>query len=209
MKKITIAACFATFLAFGSCGGNQGSDTTSTDTKASDSSASNSANATTTDTTSARMSANTASKDTGTSGDQPFVLDAASGGLMEVELGKIAATNASSAKVKEFGRMMVADHTKANAELKAVAAKKNITVPPAPAEKQQAHIDELKAKKGADFDQAYTSLMLDDHKEDVSKFQDEAKNGKDPDIKAFASKTLPVLNKHLQHVQMLESGMKK
>ena len=105
--------------------------------------------------------------------------------------------------------MMVTDHTKANTELKAVAAKKNITVAPTPAEKQQSHIDDLKTKKGADFDKAYVDMMVDDHKEDISKFEDEAKNGKDADVKAFASKTLPVLNKHLQHIQMVQSGMKK
>ena len=205
---MTIAACLGAFLAFGSgCGGNQGSDTTSTtDTKTTDSSVTS--GSATTDTTS-NMSATTASKDTGMGGDQTFVLDAASGGLMEVDLGKMTATNASSAKVKEFGKMMVTDHTKANNELKAIAAKKNITVPPAPAAKEQANIDELKAKKGADFDQAYVDMMVTDHKEDISKFEDEAKNGKDPDVKAFASKTLPVLNKHLQHIQMIQSGMKK
>ena len=128
---------------------------------------------------------------------------------MEVELGKIAATNASSAKVKEFGKMMVTDHTKANTELKAVAAMKNITIPTTPNEKHQKHIDELKAKKGADFDKDYVEMMVDDHKEDISKFETEANNGKDADVKAFASKTLPVLNKHLQHVQTVKDGMKQ
>ncbi len=76
-------------------------------------------------------------------------------------------------------------------------------------EKQQKHIDELKTKKGADFDKAYVELMVDDHKEDVDKFQDEANKGNDADVKAFAAKTLPVLQTHLDHVQKIKDGMKK
>ena len=147
--------------------------------------------------------------DTSKSADREFAMEAASGGLMEVAAGKLAATNASSAKVKEFGRMMVTDHTKANAELKAVAAKKNITIPTAPIEKHQEHIDMLKTKKGADFDKEYIDMMVDDHEEDVSKFETEANKGNDADVKAFASKTLPVLNKHLQAVKTIKEGMKQ
>lgn len=203
MKKITIPVCLAAFLAFGTgCGSNQGSDSTTNDSvQTTENSATTTADST--------MGANTSSADTSMADDRDFVLEAASGGLMEVELGKMAATNASSPKVKEFGRMMVTDHTKANTELKAVAAKKNITVPASPAEKQQKNIDDLKTKKGADFDKAYVDLMVDDHKEDVGKFEDESKNGKDADVKAFASKTLPVLNKHLEHIKMVQDGMKK
>lgn len=210
MKKITIPVCLAAFLAFGSgCNSNGGSDTAAADSlQSTTNSMAEGATAAATDSNS-NMSGNTSSADTSMGGDKDFVLEAASGGLMEVELGKMAATNAASAKVKEFGRMMVTDHTKANTELKAVAGKKSITVPAAPAEKQQQHIDDMNTKKGADFDKAYVDLMVDDHKEDVSKFEDEAKNGKDPDVKAFASKTLPVLNKHLTHIKMLQDGMKK
>ena len=201
MKKITLPVCLAAFLALGiGCGSNQSSDTTSiTDTT----------KTTTTESTATMTDTSTANaKDTSMAGDKNFVMEAASGGMMEVELGKIAQSNASSAKVKEFGKMMVTDHTKANNELKAVAAKNNITVPPAPAEKEQSHIDELKGKKGADFDKAYVDMMVDDHKTDISKFEDEAKNGTDADVKAFATKTLPVLNKHLDHITAIQAGMK-
>jgi len=212
MKKVTIPACFAAIMAIGTaCNSNAGSDTAAAASDSVQSTMESGATAATgamTDSASA-MSSNTSSADTSMGADQTFVLEAASGGLMEVELGKIAATNAASAKVKDFGRMMVTDHTKANTELKAVAGKKSITVPPAPAEKHQQHIDELKTKKGAEFDKAYVDMMVNDHKEDISKFEDEAKNGKDPDVKAFASKTLPVLNKHLKQVQTLQDGMKQ
>ena len=191
--------CVMAFLAFSiGCGGGESTESTGTDSNST----------TEMQSASPETTASASTADTSMAADREFVMEAASGGLMEVALGKIAATNASSAKVKEFGTMMVTDHTKANTELKAVAATKNITVPTTPNEKHQKHIDELKAKKGAEFDKAYVDMMVDDHKEDISKFETEANNGKDADIKAFASKTLPVLNKHLQHVQGLKDGMK-
>lgn len=197
MKKITIPVCLAAFLALGAgCNSNQGSD-------------SNSDSTTTMADTNTNMNANTTSADTSMTDDRKFVLDAASGGMMEVELGRMATTNAASSKVKDFGRMMVTDHSKANTELKAVAAQKNITLPATPAEEQQKHIDDLKTKKGADFDKAYVDMMVDDHKEDISKFEDETKTGNDADVKAFAAKTLPVLNKHLGSIKTIQDRMNK
>lgn len=206
MKKITIPVYLAAFLAFGSgCNSNNGSDSSSADSVQSATSSS-----TMTTDTSANNTNNTGTAaDTGMAADQGFIMYAASGGLMEVELGKTTSANAASAKVKQFGQMMVTDHTKANTELKAVAAKKNVTVPPAPAQEQQDHINDLKTKKGAEFDKAYVDMMVDDHKEDISKFEDEAKNGKDADVKAFAAKTLPVLRKHMAAIQAIQDGMKK
>jgi putative membrane protein len=141
--------------------------------------------------------------------DKDFVVKAASGGMLEVELGKLAQTNASSADVKSFGKMMISDHTKANDELITVAKAKNITVPSVPGEDAQKHIDELKAKKGAEFDKAYVDLMVNDHKEDIDEFQKEADDGKDTEIKALAAKTLPTLKEHLQKIQAIKDGMKQ
>jgi putative membrane protein len=207
MKKAFIPFCLAVALVGAtSCGGGN------SDSANSDSATSTSSTTTTTasDTgTSDSAGAMSSTGDTSMSADRDFVTEAASGGLMEVELGKTASTNAASPKVKAFGKMMVTDHTKANTELKAVAAKKNITIPSTPDEKHQGHINDLKEKKGVEFDKAYVDMMVDDHKEDVSKFEDEAKNAKDPDIKAFAAKTLPVLQKHLSSIQAIQSSMKK
>lgn len=206
MKKITYPLCVLSFLALGiGCNSSSNSDTKSD---------SSSVTTQTTDTSSngSSSSANgpaTSNKDTSMAADRNFVMEAASGGMMEVQLGKFAEMNAASAKVKEFGRMMVTDHTKANTELKGIASSKNVVVSPAPMEKHQKHIDELKAKKGADFDKAYVDMMVDDHKEDISKFEDEANKGNDADVKAFAAKTLPVLNKHLEHIKGIQDGMKK
>jgi putative membrane protein len=140
-------------------------------------------------------------------GDNEFMVEAASGGLMEVQLGELAAQNAASPKVKEFGQRMVKDHTKANEELKAIALKKNISIPATPADKHQHHIDELKAKKGADFDKAYMSMMVEDHEEDISKFEKEGQDGKDTEIKAFAAGKVAILKGHLQMAKAANEGV--
>ncbi len=140
--------------------------------------------------------------------DREFAIKAASGGLMEVELGNLAATNAASEEVKNFGNQMVTDHSKANEELKTIAAAKNISLPGAPGEDQMKHINDLKEKKGADFDKAYIDFMVDDHKEDVELYEKEANNGKDAEIKSFASGVLPTLKHHHEMAQGIKDKMK-
>jgi putative membrane protein len=135
--------------------------------------------------------------------DELFVMEAATGGMAEVALGKLASEKASSAKVKEFGQRMVTDHTKANDDLKAVAAKKNIVLPSSIDAKHQATMDRLSKLSGTAFDRAYVADMLRDHQMDVAAFRKEAQSGQDPDVKAFAASTLPTLESHLSAVQAL------
>ena len=141
-------------------------------------------------------------------GDAKFAVDAANGGMAEVALGKLAEGKAVNAKVKEFAAMMVADHTKANDELMALAQSKNITLPQAVSTEKQAVMDELTKKSGNDFDKAYVDQMVDDHKKTVSLFEDASKNAKDADIKAFVDKTLPALKAHLEHANAIHDSMK-
>lgn len=134
-------------------------------------------------------------------GDQKFVHDAAAGGMAEVELGKLAQEKASSDQVKSFGKRMVDDHGRANDELKALAQKKNITLPTDLDRKDKATRDRLSKLSGPSFDRAYMRAMLTDHRKDVSEFQHESKVGADPDVKSFAAKTLPTLEDHLKAAQ--------
>ncbi|PTR00078.1 putative membrane protein [Mucilaginibacter yixingensis] len=156
--------------------------------------------------------ADTAKKDSSMSAvdkdDAKFAVAAANGGMAEVELGKLAQEKAANAQVKDFGTMMVSDHSKANDEMKALAKSKGITLPAAIDTKEQKVKDDLSAKSGADFDKAYVSNMIDDHKEDIKEFEDATKNLKDPDLKAFALKTLPTLKMHLEHIQKIHDSMK-
>jgi putative membrane protein len=133
--------------------------------------------------------------------DQSFVTKAAKGGMAEVELGKLAVEKATDAEVKQFGQRMIDDHTKAGDELKALAEKKNITLPTAPDAKDEAVQSRLGKLSGEAFDRAYMQAMVSDHRADVKEFQAEAKSGKDPDVKEWAAKTLPTLEAHLKQAE--------
>ncbi len=129
--------------------------------------------------------------------DAEFAVAAANGGMMEVELGKYASQNAMSQRVKDFAAMIVRDHTAANDELKALAMSKNITLPATVGDDARKHMDEMMKMKGKDFDKHYMDMMVDDHQKDVKAFEKAAKDCKDPELKSFAGKTLPVLMAHL------------
>jgi putative membrane protein len=142
------------------------------------------------------------------SGEERFMKEAASGGLMEVELGKIAAEKGSHQRVKEFGKRMQADHSKANAQLKKIASSKGVDLPSEPSGEHKSTMDKLTKLSGAEFDREYMDAMVDDHKEDIEKFQTQADKGKDPELKKFASENLPILKKHLELAQSTEKQIK-
>jgi len=141
--------------------------------------------------------------------DHSFVEKAAMGGMAEVELGNVAQQKAASDEVKQFGSRMVTDHTKANDELKQIASSKNIELPTALDKKHRGDVDKFSKMSGAQFDKAYMSHMVDDHKKDVADFKKEASSGKDADLKGFAAKTLPTLEEHLQMAQKTNDAVKK
>lgn len=140
--------------------------------------------------------------------DADWAVKAADGGMEEVALGKLAEEHGTNPKVKELGKMMVADHSKANEELKALAAKKNITLPVAMSEKHQKDHDDLAKKTGADFDREYTKMMVDDHQDDIDEFQKEADHGKDADVKNWAAGKVPVLQHHLEMAKAARDAVK-
>lgn len=142
------------------------------------------------------------------SGDRKFVLEALKGGMAEVELGKLAAEKASNDAVKQFGQRMVDDHGKAGDELKKLAQDKGIETPTALDGKHQRLRDRLAKLSGPEFDKAYVSEMVKDHRKDVKEFQREAAKAKDPDVKSFASKTLPTLQDHLKQIESLQTQVK-
>ena len=136
-----------------------------------------------------------------TNPDAAFVMEAARGGMSEVALGELARQKASSDEVKQFGQRMVTDHGKANDELKALAGEKSITLPTEVSAQQKALHDRLEKLSGAEFDRAYMKEMVSDHQKDVAAFRKESQSGKDPEIKAWAGKTLPTLEAHLKEAQ--------
>ena len=213
-KQLFSLGILLSSLALFSCNNGSDSNTSNSDTAMTNTSSGTA----TTDTASTSMTDTSRTSTTSTTAstannvnaaDKSFLMEAAAGGMMEVQAGQLAATNATNDRVKAFGNMMVQDHTNANNELKALASQKNVMLPDSLPAKHREHIDMLKKKQGKEFDRAYMNMMVMDHNEDVSKFQMESKNANDADVKAFASKTLPVLRTHQDSAKAINSALKK
>ncbi len=140
--------------------------------------------------------------------DKKFADAAAQGGMMEVMLGDLAAKTSTNATVKALGEMMAKDHGKANDELKKWAATAGYTLPTSMNADQQKKHDELKMKKGAEFDKMYVDLMVSDHKKDIADFKKEASEGSEASLKGFAGKTIPTLEHHLMESEKAKAAVK-
>lgn len=133
--------------------------------------------------------------------DSTFAREAAEGGIAEVKFGQLADEKGSSQEVKDFGKRMVTDHTKANDQLKADAAKEKFSLPTDMSKREQMAYDRLSKLSGSTFDRAYARDMVRDHRADVAGFLNESKNGKEKWTKDFASQTLPTLRDHLKQAE--------
>lgn len=138
--------------------------------------------------------------------DSQFAMKAAQGGLAEVQMGQLAETKGTNSAVKEFGKRMVEDHSKANEQLKQIAQQENITLPTDMNKMDQATYDRLSQLSGAEFDREYAKLMVKDHEKDVTEFQKESRTGKTGSVKNFAAQTLPTLQEHLQLARQMEKS---
>lgn len=135
-----------------------------------------------------------------------FLDTAAIGGMMEVELGKLALRKSVNAEIKKFAAQMVADHSKANAELKAIAQKLKILVPEGNLQEVKAHVEALKKYSGNEFDIHYMDMMVKDHVKTLGLFR--SASSLNSDIKDFAAKTLPILEKHYEMAKAVRTGLK-
>ncbi|AHM61010.1 hypothetical protein D770_13780 [Flammeovirgaceae bacterium 311] len=134
-----------------------------------------------------------------------FVNEAASGGMMEVELGKLAQEKATNQQVKDFGGMMVKDHGQANDRLKSIAQNKNIQLPTAMNEEHQEHVNRLRNLSGQEFDREYVNLMVEDHEEDISKFESMQGDVQDQELKQWIDSTLPTLRTHKERIDQIKN----
>lgn len=140
--------------------------------------------------------------------DSEFAVDAADGGLYEVQIGTLAVSKATSPDVKQFAQMMVDDHSKANNELKTLAGNKGIALPDVISEKcQKKYYDIDQKNKGEEFDKAYMDQMVKDHKDDIDMFEKEAEKGNDPEIKSWASGKLATLRHHLEEAERISDQL--
>lgn len=143
------------------------------------------------------------------SADQKFMMMAATGGMAEVEMARLALQKSSNDSVKQYAQKMIDDHTAAGEELKQVASMKGITLPMQPDAKQMAMMTKMQGLSGAAFDMMYVKESGVKAHQDMEKlFMKESMSGKDMDAKAFASKTLPTVRMHLQMARDMMASMK-
>jgi putative membrane protein len=155
--------------------------------------------------TSGRSQGNTNS--TLSSADQEFMMKAANAGMVEVQLGQLAAKQGSSDSVRQFGQQMVTDHTAAHEKLMQVAATKGVTLPTAPDPAAQEKITKLQALTGPEFDKQYIKdAGVSEHEKAEKLYQKQSTSGKDPELTAYASSTLPTIQTHLSMARTLSGG---
>lgn len=140
--------------------------------------------------------------------DVMFAKKAAMGGMTEVALGQLAAQKGASAEVKEFGQMMVTDHSQAGDKLKVIATAKHIPLPEKLDAKHQEMVDKMAKLEGAAFDKAYVPDMVADHQKDLKEFKMEAGQGKDTELKNFASDGSTMVQRHLDKIKTIKASMK-
>jgi putative membrane protein len=137
-----------------------------------------------------------------------FLVDAANGGLAEVQLGQMAQQKGTNADVKSFASMMVSDHTGANAQVKSLSAARNVSLPATPGENKQKTMDDLNKKSGNDFDKAYMKVMVDEHQNTIDLFEKASNNVNDTEVKSFVDNTLPKLKMHLDSAKAIHKRLR-
>src|SRR5687768_12948249 len=138
--------------------------------------------------------------------DQEFVEQAAQGGMMKARLGEIGAEKATARTIKEFAAKLVKEHGKANQELQALAAKRGVVLEKELTARHAETVDRVAKLGGEEFDKVFVSEMIKSHKKGVATFEKAEKSVKDADLKAFVTKTMPVLKTHLQQLETMEKG---
>ena len=139
--------------------------------------------------------------------DASFYKNAAEAGIFEVEAGHMAQEKGNSQQVKDFGSMMVKDHSAANDKLQSIASSKNITLPTSASVAEMATEAKLKLLSGDTFDKSYVKSQISAHQKAIALFRKEASSGQDADAKGFASATLPTLRSHLKAVTSIATNM--
>lgn len=150
------------------------------------------------------LSLGVASVNANAAADDGFVKKASAGGAAEVKLGELAQQRAQSPQVKEFAQHLASEHQQANTELQRLAQTKGMKVETGVSGKHKQAISRLKKVSGQEFDKKFMETVVKEHKDDIKDFKKQAQKGKDADIKNWAQKTLPALEKHLQMAQQMQ-----
>lgn len=136
--------------------------------------------------------------------DVDFVKHAAMGGMLEVDLGTLAAQRAKHEDVRKFGQRMASDHGKANQDLARLAHSKGVTLPAGLDDDARDKKTKLESASADKFDDTYMDMMVDDHEKDVGDFEKRVRNSKDAEVRAFADRTLPTLRSHRDEAKAID-----
>lgn len=137
-----------------------------------------------------------------------FMMAAAESSNAEIAAGKLAVSTTKNAEVKQYAQQMIAEHTKANNDLKPVAAKKTVTLPTDLNAEHKAMAADMSKLTGAEFDKSYIAGQITDHEKTVALLQSQIDGGTDADAKAFATKMLPSVKMHLEMAQKISAKLK-
>jgi putative membrane protein len=143
------------------------------------------------------------------SSDKSFIQGAYKDGLAEVKMGQMGQEKTANPDVKAFAERMVKDHDRANAELKSLADSKRVEVATEPSLVAQGRAKMMEGKSGSEFDKAFVDRALSDHKDAIDTFEKASTEARDPDVKSFATKTLPTLRQHLETAESLQQKIGK
>jgi putative membrane protein len=140
------------------------------------------------------------------SADIIFIQTAARDGQSEIRMGQLAVQDGQTAALRDFGQLLITDHTRANQQLAQIAAQKGVAISTQPDWQQEQMALQLSNLSGKDFDSGLERQAIQDHENDIRLYQDAANNLQDPDIKTFAQQTLPMLQHHLAVARQLAQG---
>ncbi|GAB3389323.1 DUF4142 domain-containing protein [Azotobacter armeniacus] len=138
-----------------------------------------------------------------------FVDEASAKGVAEIESGKLALEKSTSADIKAFAQQMIEEHTATNRQLAQIATTKNLEVADEAELMSKAKRWILQLRDGESFDEAYANNQVASHENTIELFRDAAQKLEDPELKAFASKTLPKLEQHWEKAKQLAKTHKK
>ncbi|HKA44069.1 MAG TPA: DUF4142 domain-containing protein [Burkholderiales bacterium] len=138
--------------------------------------------------------------------DRKFMETVARDNLTAAQAGKLAQSRSSNERVRKLGQMMEDDHDKANKDLQKIAESRSVTLPGHPDGSQEKLLRKLHGKSGAEFDQLFVQEAVKDHKKAQKLFEKTQKDAQDPDVKAFAERSLPAITAHLDMARSISSG---
>jgi len=139
--------------------------------------------------------------------ESKFLQEAIRGNTAEVKMGELAKERAQSKDVRDYGQMLIDDHSKGNKKATEIARRMNISAPTEESAEQKQERDAMAKLSGSEFDTTFLSHMVQDHQEDIAKYTAQAQNGDSSKITDFANDSLPTLKEHLSKAQSIESKL--